>query len=227
MCGVRLSIATGRWHSTCRLDSGRGADTSREARSSRSRTDEGSRAALGDQALLGRTLSGVLPREAAVSVSAFDRVVAVDASHYLLTPRVVVAVSAGAAAQIITGTGFALVCAPFLLLMLGHDVGVRAVLMLSLALNAYLLAVTFRHARWRDSLLLLLPAALLVIHTVFIVDVIRVPALTIAAGVVILLATGLVAKGRTLKMIGSAGGVVLVGALAASLQSLPQSADPQ
>jgi hypothetical protein len=32
----------------------------------------------------------------------------------------------GATVQSITGTGFALVCAPFLLLMLGHDVGLIA-----------------------------------------------------------------------------------------------------
>jgi uncharacterized membrane protein YfcA len=126
---------------------------------------------------------------------------------------VLLTVMAGATVQIITGTGFALVCAPFLLLMLGHDVGVRAVLVLSLALNAYLLAVTIRHVRWRDSLLLLLPAALLVVPTVFVVDAIRGPALTTAAGAVIVVATLLVVRGRKLEVIDSAGGVVLVGAV--------------
>lgn len=54
-------------------------------------TDVASRADLGDQAALGRSLSGALHREGAVSVSAFDRVIAaVDASHYLITPRAVV-----------------------------------------------------------------------------------------------------------------------------------------
>lgn len=126
---------------------------------------------------------------------------------------ILLAVATGAAVQIITGTGFALVCAPFLLLMLGHDFGVRAVLVLSLALNVYLLAVTFRHARWRDSLLLLLPAATLVVPTLFLVDAIRGPALTIVAGAVIVTGTALVAKGRSLKVIDTSGGVVLVGAV--------------
>lgn len=130
-----------------------------------------------------------------------------------LSIGVLLTVAAGATVQIITGTGFALVCAPFLLLMLGHDVGVRAVLVLSLALNAYLLAVTIRHARWKDALLLLLPAALLVIPTVFVADVIRGPALTIIAGVLIVIATLLVVKGRTLKVIDTTGGVALVGAV--------------
>jgi uncharacterized membrane protein YfcA len=126
---------------------------------------------------------------------------------------ILLAVAVGATVQIITGTGFALVCAPFLLLLLGHDVGVRAVLVLSLALNAYLLAVTIRHVRWRDSLLLLLPAALLIVPTVFVVDAVRGPALTIAAGVVIVIATGLVVSGYAPKVIDTAGGVVLVGAV--------------
>lgn len=130
-----------------------------------------------------------------------------------LSVGVLLTVALGATVQIITGTGFALVCAPFLLLMLGHDVGVRAVLVLSLALNAYLLAVTIRHVRWRDSLLLLLPAALLVVPTVFVVDAIRGPVLTLIAGAVIVIATLLVIRGRTLKVIDTPGGVVLVGAV--------------
>ncbi len=54
-------------------------------------TDTASRADLDDQTALGRSISDALAREAAVSVRKFDRVVsAVDASHYLLTPRAVV-----------------------------------------------------------------------------------------------------------------------------------------
>jgi len=50
-----------------------------------------SRAAVLDESELGRRIRTALPREDASSVSAFDRVVAaVDASHYLLTPRAVV-----------------------------------------------------------------------------------------------------------------------------------------
>ncbi|MFF2486209.1 TSUP family transporter [Microbacterium sp. NPDC058062] len=130
-----------------------------------------------------------------------------------LSIGVLLTVAAGATVQIITGTGFALVCAPFLLLMLGPDVGVRAVLVLSLALNTYLLAVTIRHVRWKDALLLLLPVALLIVPTVFVVGAIRGPALTITAGAVIVIATLLVVRRRTLKVIDTVGGVVLVGAV--------------
>jgi D-lactate dehydrogenase len=54
-------------------------------------TDISSRAGVDEQAALGRAIHEALPRAGASSVSAFDRVVAaVDASHYLLTPRAVV-----------------------------------------------------------------------------------------------------------------------------------------
>jgi D-lactate dehydrogenase len=54
-------------------------------------TEISSRGVVDDQAVLGRAIRAALPREGASSVSAFDRVVAaVDASHYLLTPRAVV-----------------------------------------------------------------------------------------------------------------------------------------
>jgi D-lactate dehydrogenase len=55
-------------------------------------TEVGSRADLGTgQGALDARLRAVIPREGAVTTSAFDRVVAaVDASHYLLTPRAVV-----------------------------------------------------------------------------------------------------------------------------------------
>lgn len=55
------------------------------------RTETASRAALTTEAALGTSLDAALPRKGAVSTSAFDRVIAaVDASHYLLTPRAVV-----------------------------------------------------------------------------------------------------------------------------------------
>lgn len=126
---------------------------------------------------------------------------------------VLLTVAAGATVQIITGTGFALVCAPFLLLMLGHDVGVRAVLVLSLGLNAYLLMITIRHVRWRDSVLLLLPATLLIVPAAFAATAIRGPALTIAAGAVIVVATVIVVRGCTLKVLDTSAGVILVGAV--------------
>lgn len=129
-----------------------------------------------------------------------------------LGPAVLVAVAVGAATQVVAGTGFALVCAPFLLLLLGHDLGVRTVLLLSVALNIVVLALTFRHVRLRDALLLLLPAAAVVIPAVALVDAIRGPVLTIAAGIVIVVATMLVVRGRGLKAIAGARGVVLVGA---------------
>ncbi len=130
-----------------------------------------------------------------------------------LGAAVLLAVAVGAAIQVVAGTGFALVCAPFLLLMLGHDLGVRVVLLLSIVLNVVVLAFTLRHARVKDAARLLIPAAIVVVPTVFVVDAIRGPALTISAGVVIVVGTMLVARGRAMRMIDGTGGVVLVGAV--------------
>lgn len=125
---------------------------------------------------------------------------------------VLLAVAVGAATQVVAGTGFALVCAPFLLLLLGHELGVRTVLLLSVALNIVVLALTFRHTRLRDALLLLLRAAAVVVPAVAVIDAIRGPALTTAAGIVIIGATVLVVRGRGLRAIAGARGVVVIGA---------------
>ena len=55
-------------------------------------TSTASRADLArSDSALGKSISTALPRDGSVSTSAFDRVIAaVDASHYLLTPRAVV-----------------------------------------------------------------------------------------------------------------------------------------
>lgn len=67
-------------------------------------TDIGSRADLAEQTELGQRIARAIPRDGAVSVSSFDRVIAaVDASHYLLTPRAVVtAEDAGEVAALLT-----------------------------------------------------------------------------------------------------------------------------
>jgi len=69
-----------------------------------------------------------------------------------------VAVALGAVAQGITGLGFSLVSAPFLIAWLGPREGVRVALVLSTVLNVALLARTHRHVLVREGSLLLVPA---------------------------------------------------------------------
>jgi uncharacterized membrane protein YfcA len=58
----------------------------------------------------------------------------------------------------VTGLGFSLVCAPFLIAVLGPREGVRTALVLSSILNLALLARTHRSVLWRDGSLLAVPA---------------------------------------------------------------------
>ena len=68
------------------------------------------------------------------------------------------AVTVGAVAQGITGVGFSLVSAPFLIAWLGPREGVRVALVLSTVLNVALLARTHRHDLVREGSMLLVPA---------------------------------------------------------------------
>lgn len=72
----------------------------------------------------------------------------------------VAAVGVGALAQAVSGIGFTLVSGPFLVAVLGPADGVRLSVVLSLLVNALVLARTFRAADLRQALLLLVPAAL-------------------------------------------------------------------
>jgi uncharacterized membrane protein YfcA len=69
------------------------------------------------------------------------------------------AVLVGAMAQSVSGIGFVLVCGPLLVAALGPDDGVRLAVVLSLLVNAAVLARTWRDAELRTALLLLVPAA--------------------------------------------------------------------
>lgn len=99
-----------------------------------------------------------------------------------LSVAVVLAVGVGAVCQVLTGVGFALVCSPLLILSMGHEQGIRTVLLMSIVLNAYVLARSFRHVRVGDAVALLIPASLIIAPTAALATTIRVPVLTVSAG---------------------------------------------
>jgi uncharacterized membrane protein len=69
----------------------------------------------------------------------------------------------GAGTQRLTGLGFALVSAPFLVLLLGPFTGVLLANALSLATNLVVLAQTWRAVQVRRALLLAVPALIAVV----------------------------------------------------------------
>ena len=127
------------------------------------------------------------------------------------------AVAAGAAAQALTGIGFALVCAPFLVATSGSREGVREAILLSSLLNAALLCREARLVRLRPAVLLWVPAALTTPLVAWAVR--RAPAdhLAVAAGVLTLVAAAAVGAGVRVRRAAGPAGAVGAGVLSGAM----------
>jgi uncharacterized membrane protein YfcA len=143
-----------------------------------------------------------------------------------LSIAVLLLVTIGACAQVLTGVGFALVCSPLLILTLGRDQGIRTVLLMSILLNGYVLFQTYRSARAGDAARLLIPAAIVVVPTLLIASTIRTPTLTLVSGIVIVVATALVAVGRPMLWLNGNRGAVIAGAFSGIFNALAAAAGP-
>jgi len=128
-----------------------------------------------------------------------------------------VAVGSGAAVQRISGLGFSLVCAPFLILAEGPLEGVRLANVLAAALGCWMLGVCWRHARWKDAGMLLLPA-LVVGPIVGIVARRADPSvLGLVAGIACLVAVAVVASGVRVSALHGRGGAIVAGSVSAAM----------
>lgn len=107
------------------------------------------------------------------------------------------AVAAGAASQRLTGLGFALVAAPFLVLLLGPFQGVLLANLLSLVSNLMVLSTTWREIDWRRLLQLAVPAVVLVAPGAWVARTLPGPVLlTVVGGLALasLLSVGLLRR---------------------------------
>lgn len=129
------------------------------------------------------------------------------------TALLAAAVLLGAATQRATGLGFALVAAPFLVLLTGPAVGVSLSNVLSASLCALVLARTFRQALWREVALLAVPALLVIPLGVLVVRTLPEGPLLVAVGVLSVLAVAVVALGRRRSLLTGRGSAVVAGAL--------------
>jgi uncharacterized membrane protein YfcA len=128
-----------------------------------------------------------------------------------------VAVLFGAVAQAVTGFGFSLVSAPFLVAAYGAPTGVQLNLLLSSAVNVLLLAGGHRGLDRRAAIRLLVPA---VVATVVVGALIRGSQddrLTVVAGLLCLVGVIAVARGRTRRRITGVAGTIVVGALSGAI----------
>lgn len=130
-----------------------------------------------------------------------------------------IAVAAGAVAQAVSGFGFSLVCAPFLIAALGRAQGVRLNLVLSVALNIGLLAGDAR-AKWRVVAVLIIPAA---ITTPLFAHVFRDhngPRLAVAAGALTIVSALVLATGARLRHARGWAGAIVAGVVSAGMNAL-------
>ena len=98
------------------------------------------------------------------------------------------AVFAGAAAQRLTGMGFALVSAPLLTLLLGTMTGVTVVQVLGMAVSGALLISVWRDVDWRTLIWILIPAFVAIVPGVFVVRALPGPMLEIVIGLLVVIA---------------------------------------
>jgi uncharacterized protein len=132
----------------------------------------------------------------------------------------------GAASQSLVGFGFALVCAPVAVTVLGAHSGVRLVNEMNVVVNLLLLLRERHGLLPKQFLRLLAPACVVTPATAFIVHRIGGGALLIAAGAVIVVTAGSLAVGfRTSHLKGNAG-ITIAGAVSAAMNATAGVAGP-
>ena len=137
-----------------------------------------------------------------------------------------VAVAVGVAAQALTGFGFSLVSAPFLVAAYRAPTGVQLNLVLSLAVNLAVLAREHRHVDRRAAGLLMGPALVAVLPAAYAARRVSSGFLTVAAGVVCLLAVVVLARGRALRRGRGRAGTAVVGFVSGAMNVLAGISGP-
>jgi hypothetical protein len=120
----------------------------------------------------------------------------------------------------LTGLGFALVASPLLILVLGPFDGVLLCNLLSLLAAAAMLATHWRHVQSRRAALLLIPAPLVIPAGALLVHRLPAAPLSVLIGSLLLVAVGLVARGRSSRVLAGTPGAFLAGAASAALNVL-------
>lgn len=134
------------------------------------------------------------------------------------------AVAVGAAAQSVSGIGFALVAGPLLFTVFGAREGVRVAVVLSMVVNVAVLSREHRAVMWRRVAPVLITALAVTPLLVHLLAGAHPRALRAAAGAVIVVGCALVAAGRTAD-VGVTGGV-LAGLVSAAMNVLASAGGP-
>ena len=122
-------------------------------------------------------------------------------------------VIAGALTQRVTGIGFALVCAPLLVLVAGPFEGVVLSNLLGLLVSAVVFVTHWRDTEWRKGLLLAVPALLAIPPGAWVARNVPAPQLMVIIGLTVIVAlAAVVLSDRARVLRGTSGAVVAGGA---------------
>jgi uncharacterized membrane protein YfcA len=137
-----------------------------------------------------------------------------------------VAVLAGAGAQVVTGIGFSLVCAPLLTVALGGGDGVRLANTLAIAVNLLVLRREWRAVDLRQTVLLLVPASAAAVATAWAIGGVTTHALSVACGCLVLVAIGSLAAGLRFPRLAGQLGAVVAGLVSGAMNVVGGVAGP-
>jgi uncharacterized protein len=122
-------------------------------------------------------------------------------------------VIAGALTQRVTGIGFALVCAPLLVLVAGPFEGVVLSNLLGLVVSALVFVAQWRDTEWRKGLLLAVPALLAIPPGAWVARTVPPAQLMVIIGMTVIVAlAAVVLSDRARVLRGTSGAVVAGGA---------------
>lgn len=122
-------------------------------------------------------------------------------------------VIAGALTQRVTGIGFALVCAPLLVLVAGPFDGVVLANLLGLIVSAVVFATHWRDTEWKRGLLLIVPALVAIPFGAWVAHNVPPAPLMVVIGVLVVLALAAVTFSRRARVLkGTAGAAAAGGA---------------
>lgn len=136
------------------------------------------------------------------------------------------AVAAGAGAQAVTGIGFALVCAPFLIALTDAREGVRTAILLGLFVNVAMLVREHRHVMLREGGLLLVPALASTPLLAWGLARVETRVLAIAAGVLTIVSAAALLFGLRVARARGAGGAIVAGFVSAAMNVIAAIGGP-
>jgi uncharacterized membrane protein YfcA len=121
-------------------------------------------------------------------------------------------VMAGALTQRVTGIGFALVCAPLLVLIAGPFEGVLLSNLLGLTVSVIVFVAHWRDTEWKKGLLLAVPALLAIPFGAYVARNVPPAPLMVIIGLLVILALGAVLLSERARVLRGPGGAVVAGA---------------